>query len=71
LPAGSAGRGERARQIRRIGAPLGLVTTAFFTNYLDTYLLLGIFPPARYLTTVLAKRELAALFGDVYRDYQR
>lgn len=45
-----------ARQVRRIGAPLGLVTTALFTNYLDTYLLLGIFPPGRYLATVLKNR---------------
>lgn len=61
----------QVRHPRYLGALVGIVATAFVTNYLALYLMV---PVVLLLTIViirLEERELVERFGDRYRQYQQ
>ena len=59
------------RHPRYVEAGLGLVSVAFFANYLAVYVIAAAYIPLIYLVVLLEERELRERFGEEYEQYCR
>ena len=59
----------RVRHPRYVGAALGVLAFALFTNYLGVYVLAGFSMACLYLIVIIEEKELRDRFGSRYAEY--